>query len=213
MHRRTIIIKTTSDKLDEIINKLSTSSPVKVSVTIDMEETKDNYKYLTKNSDIEDWDFVGENIQDNKKDSSGSELCSDSYYTDPSINPAIMTILKDAKINIYEPSEKEVLLVIKSIWETKNTYKNINYSLPNISRAIDRYCYGSKYFEYKLSNEESVLESFIAGYNSVYCGSDLKIIYYDLFDSIKKVWNDIASYSSLTEFVSKIYDVDLKKIE
>jgi len=186
MHRRTIIIKTTSDKLDEIINKLSTSSPVKVSVTIDMEETKDNYKYLTKNSDIEDWDFVGENTQDNKKDSSGSELCSDPYYTDPSINPAIMTILKDAKINIYD-------------------------SLPNISRAIDRYCYGSKYFEYKLSNEESVLESFIAGYNSVYCGSDLKIIYYDLFDSIKKVWNDIASYSSLTEFVSKIYDVDLKK--
>lgn len=211
MHRRTIIINTTSDKLDKVINRLSTSSPVKVSVTIDMEETKDNYKYLAKNSDIDDWDFVGEDAQENKKDD--IDLCSDPYYTDPSINPAIIAILKDAKINIYEPSEKEVLLVIKSIWETKNTYKNINYSLPNISRAIDRYCYGNEYFEYKLNNEESVLESFIAGYNSVYSGSDRKNIYNDLFDSIKKVWNDIASYSSLTEFVSKIYDVELKKVE
>ena len=211
MHRRTIIIKTTSDKLDKVINKLSTSSLVKVSVTIGMEETKENYKYLAKNSDIEDWDFVDENTQEDKKE--GSELCSNPYYTDPSINPAIMTILKDAKINIYEPSEKEVLLIIKSIWETKNAYKNINYSLPNISRAIDRYCYGSEYFEYELNNEETVLESFIAGYNSVYCGSDLKIIYYDLFDNIRKVWNDIASYSSLTEFVSKIYDVELRKVE
>lgn len=211
MHRRTIIIKTTSDKLDKVINKLSTSSPVKVSVTIEMEETKENYKYLAKNSDIDDWDFVDENAQEDKKD--GSELCSDPYYTDPSINPAIMTILKDAKVNIYEPSEKEVLLVIKSIWETKNAYKNINYSLPNISRAIDRYCYGGKYFEYELNNEETVLESFIAGYNSVYSSSDRKNIYNDLFDNIRKVWNDIASYSSLTEFVSKIYDVELRKVE
>lgn len=200
MPKRRIKITTTSDKVGEVVEKLSASN-VEVSVVVDMPETKENFEYLSKSDSITTWDFE----EEVKKEPCHDCKCSKKELIKPSIN----NILKEAGIDTITVKPEEVLKLIECVWELKRHYPSLHYTESNIARALNSYytdeISGSDEKGYLITKK--VLTDFIGGYNSAYL--DKSKIYPELIDRFGEVWDNLGKYDTLSGLVYMIYDINL----
>lgn len=200
MPKRRIKITTTSDKIGEVVEKLSGSS-VEVSVVVDMPETKENFEFLSKSDSITSWDF-GEVM---KEPCSNCECSSKKELVKSSIN----CILKEAGIDTITVKPDEVLKLIECVWELKKHYPSLHYTESNIARALNSYYNdelgGSDATGYLITKR--VLTDFIGGYNSAYL--DKSKIYPELIDRLGEVWDNLGKYDTLSGLVYMIYDINI----
>lgn len=199
MPKRRIKITTTSDKVSEVVKRLSDSS-VEVSVVVDMPETKENFEFLSKDDSITSWDF-----EEVMKEPCSSCECSKKELVKSSIN----CILKEAGIDLITVKPGEVLKLIESVWELKKHYPSLHYTESNIARALNSYYSeglgGSDLNGYLTTKR--VLTDFIGGYNSAYL--DKSKIYPELIDRLGEVWDSLGKYDTLSGLVYMIYDINI----
>lgn len=200
MPKRRIKITTTSDKVGEVVEKLSGSS-VEVSVVVDMPETKENFEFLSKSDSITSWDF--EEVM--KEPCSSCECSSKKELVKTSIN----CILKEAGIDTITVKPDEVLKLIECVWELKKHYPSLHYTESNIARALNSYYNddlgGSDATGYLITKR--VLTDFIGGYNSAYL--DKSKIYPELIDRLGEVWDNLGKFDTLSGLVYMIYDINI----
>lgn len=200
MPKRRIKITTTSDKVGEVVKRLSDSS-VEVSVVVDMPETKENFEFLSKDDSITSWDF--EEVM--KEPCSSCECSSKKELVKSSIN----CILKEAGIDLITVKPGEVLKLIESVWELKKHYPSLHYTESNIARALNSYYSeglgGSDLNGYLTTKR--VLTDFIGGYNSAYL--DKSKIYPELIDRLGEVWDNLGKYDTLSGLVYMIYGINI----
>lgn len=200
MPKRRIKITTTSDKIGEVVERLSGSS-VEVSVVVDMPETKENFEFLSKSDSITSWDF--EEVM--KKPCSNCECSSKKELVKTSIN----CILKEAGIDTITVKPGEVLKLIECVWELKKHYPSLHYTESNIARALNSYYNddlgGSDATGYLITKR--VLTDFIGGYNSAYL--DKSKIYPELIDRLGEVWDNLGKFDTLSGLVYMIYDINI----
>ena len=200
MPKRRIKITTTSDKVGEVVERLSGSS-VEVSVVVDMPETKENFEFLSKDDSITSWDF--EEVM--KEPCSSCECSSKKELVKTSIN----CILKEAGIDTITVKPGEVLKLIECVWELKKHYPSLHYTESNIARALNSYYNdelgGSDATGYLITKR--VLTDFIGGYNSAYL--DKSKIYPELIDRLGEVWDNLGKFDTLSGLVYMIYDINI----
>lgn len=200
MPKRRIKITTTSDKVGEVVERLSGSS-VEVSVVVDMPETKENFEFLSKSDSITSWDF--EEVM--KEPCSSCECSSKKELVKTSIN----CILKEAGIDTITVKPDEVLKLIECVWELKKHYPSLHYTESNIARALNTYYNddlgGSDATGYLITKR--VLTDFIGGYNSAYL--DKSKIYPELIDRLGEVWDNLGKFDTLSGLVYMIYDINI----
>lgn len=200
MPKRRIKITTTSDKVGEVVERLSGSS-VEVSVVVDMPETKENFEFLSKDDSITSWDF--EEVM--KEPCSKCECSSKKELVKTSIN----CILKEAGIDTITVKPDEVLKLIECVWELKKHYPSLHYTESNIARALNSYYNdelgGSDATGYLITKR--VLTDFIGGYNSAYL--DKSKIYPELIDRLGEVWDNLGKFDTLSGLVYMIYDINI----
>jgi hypothetical protein len=200
MPKRRIKITTTSDKVGEVVERLSGSS-IEVSVVVDMPETKENFEFLSKSDSITSWDF-GEVM---KEPCSNCECSSKKELVKSSIN----CILKEAGIDTITVKPDEVLKLIECVWELKKHYPSLHYTESNIARALNSYYSdelgGSDATGYLITKR--VLTDFIGGYNSAYL--DKSKIYPELIDRLGEVWDNLGKFDTLSGLVYMIYDINI----
>lgn len=200
MPKRRIKITTTSDKVGEVVERLSGSS-VEVSVVVDMPETKENFEFLSKDGSITSWDF--EEVM--KEPCSSCECSSKKELVKTSIN----CILKEAGIDTITVKPGEVLKLIECVWELKKHYPSLHYTESNIARALNSYYNdelgGSDATGYLITKR--VLTDFIGGYNSAYL--DKSKIYPELIDRLGEVWDNLGKFDTLSGLVYMIYDINI----
>ena len=200
MPKRRIKITTTSDKIGEVVERLSGSS-VEVSVVVDMPETKENFEFLSKSDSITSWDF--EEVM--KEPCSNCECSSKKELVKTSIN----CILKEAGIDTITVKPGEVLKLIECVWELKKHYPSLHYTESNIARALNSYYNdelgGSDATGYLITKR--VLTDFIGGYNSAYL--DKSKIYPELIDRLGEVWDNLGKFDTLSGLVYMIYDINI----
>lgn len=200
MPKRRIKITTTSDKVGEVVERLSGSS-VEVSVVVDMPETKENFEFLSKSDSITSWDF--EEVM--KEPCSSCECSSKKELVKTSIN----CILKEAGIDTITVKPGEVLKLIECVWELKKHYPSLHYTESNIARALNSYYNddlgGSDATGYLITKR--VLTDFIGGYNSAYL--DKSKIYPELIDRLGEVWDNLGKFDTLSGLVYMIYDINI----
>lgn len=200
MPKRRIKITTTSDKVGEVVERLSGSS-VEVSVVVDMPETKENFEFLSKSDSITSWDF--EEVM--KEPCSSCECSSKKELVKTSIN----CILKEAGIDTITVKPDEVLKLIECVWELKKHYPSLHYTESNIARALNSYYNdelgGSDATGYLITKR--VLTDFIGGYNSAYL--DKSKIYPELIDRLGEVWDNLGKFDTLSGLVYMIYDINI----
>lgn len=200
MPKRRIKITTTSDKVGEVVERLSGSS-IEVSMVVDMPETKENFEFLSKSDSITSWDF--EEVM--KEPCSSCECSSKKELVKTSIN----CILKEAGIDTITVKPDEVLKLIECIWELKKHYPSLHYTESNIARALNSYYNdelgGSDVTGYLITKR--VLTDFIGGYNSAYL--DKSKIYPELIDRLGEVWDNLGKFDTLSGLVYMIYDINI----
>ena len=200
MPKRRIKITTTSDKVGEVVERLS-GSCVEVSVVVDMPETKENFEFLSKDDSITSWDF--EEVM--KEPYSNCECSSKKELVKTSIN----CILKEAGIDTITVKPGEVLKLIECVWELKKHYPSLHYTESNIARALNSYYNdelgGSDATGYLITKR--VLTDFIGGYNSAYL--DKSKIYPELIDRLGEVWDNLGKFDTLSGLVYMIYDINI----
>lgn len=200
MPKRRIKITTTSDKVGEVVERLSGSS-IEVSVVVDMPETKENFEFLSKSDSITSWDF--EEVM--KEPCSSCECSSKKELVKTSIN----CILKEAGIDTITVKPDEVLKLIECVWELKKHYPSLHYTESNIARALNSYYNddlgGSDATGYLITKR--VLTDFIGGYNSAYL--DKSKIYPELIDRLGEVWDNLGKFDTLSGLVYMIYDINI----
>lgn len=200
MPKRRIKITTTSDKVGEVVERLSGSN-IEVSVVVDMPETKENFEFLSKSDSITSWDF--EEVM--KEPYSSCECSSKKELVKSSIN----CILKEAGIDLITIKPGEVLKLIECVWELKKHYPSLHYTESNIARALNSYYNdelgGSDATGYLITKR--VLTDFIGGYNSAYL--DKSKIYPELIDRLGEVWDNLGKFDTLSGLVYMIYDINI----
>lgn len=200
MPKRRIKITTTSDKVGEVVERLSGSS-IEVSVVVDMPETKENFEFLSKSDSITSWDF--EEVM--KEPCNNCECSSKKELVKTSIN----CILKEAGIDTITVKPDEVLKLIECVWELKKHYPSLHYTESNIARALNSYYNddlgGSDATGYLITKR--VLTDFIGGYNSAYL--DKSKIYPELIDRLGEVWDNLGKFDTLSGLVYMIYDINI----
>lgn len=200
MPKRRIKITTTSDKVGEVVERLSGSS-IEVSVVVEMPETKENFEFLSKSDSITSWDFE-EVMKEPHSDRDGNSKWK-------LVKSSINCILKEAGIDTITVKPDEVLKLIECVWELKKHYPSLHYTESNIARALNSYYNdelgGSDATGYLITKR--VLTDFIGGYNSAYL--DKSKIYPELIDRLGEVWDNLGKFDTLSGLVYMIYDINI----
>lgn len=208
--KRKLNITTKTSDLSEVLNNLKLSNDFKDNATftleIEIEETKDNYKYLSSSDKIIDWSFVDDVEEDNtinndideKDDSKEANItyCTSSSCCVLSDYEKLKKEIRSIRLKNYQ----DIIRLFDSAREAKiyNTYlqlDDINFN--NIIKSI----YLSK--NGKVYNSD--LEFSIS---TSYFGNMLEedIVISDIINKLNKIWDSIHTFSTIDSLINRLYN-------
>ena len=196
MHNRKVKLEIKSDKVREVLEKLN-KNPESITISVDIEENKDTYKYLSTSDDIISWDFVDECEcvkEECKRNSAAVKLEEDQSNVDNS-----------------EDIDNSNLIVVKD-WNELSTYIEAAWRFGRKSPTViwgTNFFYKTLYEEYNvvasspLTLEHALLVMILQTY---YRDMDIKDALEDTNDKLKNEWVKLKDHLSLASLSQALYE-------
>lgn len=127
MSTRKIQLTVNGNDLSEVLKSLKIKdSDLKFTIELEIEDTKENYKYLSTSELIQDWDFLKEDLNlNNESTENPIEEPSNGDEDD------LITYLQGKLCTLAD-----IFRFIVAIWELKSKSPNIKFSVYNIKKHV-----------------------------------------------------------------------------
>lgn len=194
MSTRKIKLTVNGNDLSEVLKSLQIKdSELKFNIELDIEDTKDNYKYLSTSNLIQDWDFIEENSSEQKDDE--TTINDKESEKEDSDEVDLTTYLKDKLYTI-----SDVFSFLLAIWKLKSKSPNFKLSIYNIKEHVWPIFESIK--SGALSTTEIVSKRLMELY---YNKEPIFNIISDVVLKLKDNWKVIDKSSSIIELVNKLF--------